>query len=186
MTPLSGEEFTEEWIYLAHLLTGIAKDLSSEKNHMQAIEQLKRAQQIWEGIISTHKQDLVQLLSVLIFLIREYVILGKIEDAHALCIQTISQWEKQNLTFHQQFLLTYIRYCKALIAAELTLYDEAIAEYEILFSTWKNVPKEGMNTFLPIMKQALHALQDLKEEIDQQKMAELNQTKLINEIKPFF
>jgi len=59
-----------------------------------------------------------------------------------------------------------------LIAAELTLYDEAIMEYEAVFSIWKELSSEDMNTFLPIMKQILLALHHLCQEIDDKKVAE--------------
>jgi tetratricopeptide (TPR) repeat protein len=177
--PAPGEEFTQEWIYLAHLLSSIAKDLSSEKNHIKAIEQFKRAEQIWTGIISTDKRALTQLLAVTISLIREFVILGQIENAHSTCLQAIDQWEKHNLPSHQRLLLTHIRYCKALIAAELTLYDEAITEYETVFSVWKELSSEDMNTFLPIMRQVLLTLQHLYQEINEEKPVKVHQNYII-------
>jgi len=73
--PAPGEEFTQEWIYLARLLETIAKDLSHENNHIKAIEQFTRVERIWAGVASTDKQALVQLLSVTISLIREFIIL---------------------------------------------------------------------------------------------------------------
>jgi tetratricopeptide (TPR) repeat protein len=170
--PVPGEEFTQEWRYLAHFLTTFAKDLSNEKKHIKAIELFKRAEHIWAGIISTDKQALTQLLAVTISLIREFIILRKFEEAHTICRKTINQWEKQNLTSHQRLLLTYIRYCKALIAAELTSYDEAITEYETVFSIWKELSNEDMNIFLPIMKQIRLALQHLYQEISEQKIVE--------------
>ena len=179
--PLPGEEFTQEWIDLAHLLTNIAKDLSCENKHIEAIELFKRAELIWAGVISTDRRILVQLLSVTISLIREFVILGEIENAHSICLKAITQWEKHSLTSQQRLLLTYIRYCKALIAAELTLYDEAIREYETVYSIWKELSSEDMNTFLPIMKQILLALQHLYQEVGEQKTVEYLQTNQINE-----
>ena len=170
--PAPGEEFTQEWIYLARLLETIAKDLSHENNHIKAIEQFTRVERIWAGVASTDKQALVQLLSVTISLIREFIILGKIEDAHRICLRTINRWEKHSLPSHQRLLFAHIRYCKALIAAELTLYDEAIMEYEAVFSIWKELSSEDMNTFLPIMKQILLALHHLCQEIDDKKVAE--------------
>jgi len=169
--PAPGEEFTQEWIYLARLLETIAKDLSNENNHIKAIEQFTRVERIWTGVTSTDKQALAQLLSVTISLIREFVILGQNEDAHRICLQTISRWEKHSLPSHQRLLFAHIRYCRALIAAELTLYDEAIIEYEAVFSIWKELSSEDMNTFLPIMKQVLLALHHLSQEIDEQKAA---------------
>ena len=177
--PAPGEEFTQEWIYLAHLLAAIARDLSSENNHIKAIELLKRAEQIWAGVIAKDKQALTQLLSVTTSLIREFIILGQIEDAHNICLQAINQWEKHSLPSHQRLLLTHIRYCKALIAAELTLYDEAITEYETVFSIWKELSSEDMNAFLPIMKQVLLTLQYLYQEIGEQKTFEILQNSLI-------
>lgn len=164
--PAPGEEFTGEWIYLARLLESIAKELSRENNHIKAVEQFERAKRIWTGVTSVHKQALSQLLSVIISLIREYVVLGRIEDAHHLCLHTIKRWEKHPLPSHQKLLLTHIRYCRALIATELTLYDEAIQEYETVFSIWKEFSKEDMRSFLPIMEQATAALQHLYLEIE--------------------
>lgn len=174
-SPEPGEEFTEEWIYLARLLENIAKDLSSENNHTKAVELLLRAERIWIGIASEDTQALTNLLSLIISLVRELVVLGRVEDAHDTCCRTINQWETYPFSSHQRLLFTHIRYCKALIAVERTLYDEAISEYEAVLSVWKEFSTENVSTFMPIMRQATLALQHLYQKIGDQKAAEFLQ-----------
>ena len=168
--PVPGEEFTERWIDLARILETIAKDLSNENKHVEAVEQLFRAKKIWTGVVSVDPHALTSLLSLLISLIRELIVLGRIKDAHDICIQTINQWETNSLSYQQKLLLTHIRYCKALIAVERRLYDEAISEYENVLSVWEAFSNENMGIFLPIMRQATLALQQLYQMTSDQKI----------------
>ncbi|MDR2855255.1 MAG: hypothetical protein LBV40_03750 [Methanomicrobiales archaeon] len=175
-SPGPGEEFTKEWTYLAHLLENVAKDLSRENNHTQAVELLLRAERIWIGIALEDTQALANLLSLIVSLVRELVVLERVEDAHDACFRTIQRWETHPFSSHQRLLFTHIRYCKALIAVERTLYDEAISEYEAVLSIWKEFSNENTSTFMPVMKQATLALQHLYLKIGDQKAAELLQT----------
>ena len=175
-SPDPGEEFTEEWTYLAQLLEDIAKDLSLEDNHTKAVELLLRAERIWLGITSKDTQALTNLLSLIISLVRELVALERAEDAHDACFRTINRWEMYPFSAHQRLLFTHIRYCKALIAVERTQYAEAISEYEAVLSVWKEFSNENISTFLPIMRQATFALQHLYQKIDDQKVAKPLQT----------
>ena len=174
--PNPGEEFTGEWIYLAHILETIAKDLSRENRHTEAVEQFFRAKQIWTGVVSVDPHALTPFLSLVISLIRELIVIERIEDAHDICIQMINQWETSPLSPHERLLLTHIRYCKALIAVECTLYDEAISEYEAVLSIWGELSDEDMSLFLPIIRQATLALQQLYQMSGDQKVIEHLQT----------
>ena len=175
-SPDPGEEFTVEWIYLAHLLENIAKDLSRENNHTQAVELLLRAERIWIGMASEDTHALTNLLSLILSLVRELVVLERVVDAYDTCSRTINRWETHSFSTHQRLLFTHIRYCKALIAVERTLYDEAISEYEAVLSVWKEFLAENVSTFIPIMRQATLALQHLYLKSGDQKAAELLQT----------
>jgi len=157
--PTPGEEFTEEWIYLAHLLENMAKNLSLEKNHTKAAELLFRAEHIWLGIASKDTQVLTHLFSLIISLVRELMVLGRIEDAHKVCFRTMNRWKTYPFSSHQKLLFTHIRYCNALIAIERTIYDEAIREHEIVLAVLKDLSDENSSTFMPIMSQATLALQ---------------------------
>lgn len=174
-SPDPGEEFTVEWIYLAHLLEDIAKDLSAENNHTQAVELLFRAERIWIGMASEDTHALTNLLSIILSLVRELVVLERVEDAYDTCFRTINRWETHLLSSHQRLLFTHIRYCKALIAVERTLYDEAISEYEAVLSVWKEFSTENGSTFMPVMRQVTLALHHLYQKIGDQKAAELLQ-----------
>ena len=156
--PLPGEEFLSQWIYLAELLEKIAGDFSAEKQHTRAIEQYIRAKEILAEIALIDPKSLPYLFFVIISLIREYVILERLLDAHHLCIQAVSEWEPLLQTSHQKLIFAHIRYCKALIETELTLYEEAIYEYELIILTWKGFVSKDMGIFMPIIKKVAFTL----------------------------